>query len=66
MKIKYDKETDTLYIRFSESNISESIENKPGVIIDYNDAANVVGIEILQASKQMPHFNSVEYEFENE
>jgi len=66
MKIKYDKESDTIYIRFSSSKISESIENKPGVIIDYDEAAKVVGIEILQASKQMTQFNSVEYEFENE
>ncbi|MDZ7742732.1 MAG: DUF2283 domain-containing protein [Bacteroidota bacterium] len=35
MKIKYDKESDIVYIKFSNSEIIESDENKPGIIIHY-------------------------------
>ena len=62
MKIKYDKETDIIYIRFSENKIEESLEEKPGIIIDYDDKSRVVAIEILNASKATESPNSVIYE----
>jgi uncharacterized protein YuzE len=62
MKIKYDKETDIMYIRFSENKIEESIEEKPGIIIDYDGGGKVVAIEILNASKTTESPNSVIYE----
>ena len=62
MKIKYDKEVDIIYITLSEEDIEESIENKPGVIIDYDKNGNVVGLEILQASEKTSSPTSVIYE----
>jgi len=62
MKIKYDKEVDIIYITLSEEDIEESIENKPGVIIDYDKNGNVVGLEILQASEKTTSPTSVIYE----
>ena len=58
MKIKYDKDTDIIYIQFSEEKVYESDEDKPGVIIDYDDKGNIVAIEVLNASKRMKHPNS--------
>ena len=63
MKIKYDKETDVIYIKFSDKVISESDENKPGIIFDYDKSGKIVAIEVIGASKKMDHLNSVEYEF---
>jgi uncharacterized protein YuzE len=63
MKIKYDKETDVVYIKFSDRLIFESDENKPGIIFDYDKSGKIVSIEVLGASKKMDHLNSVEYEF---
>ncbi len=63
MKVKYDKEVDVLYITLSDEPIIESDEGKPGVIIDYSAKGNIVGIEIIDASKQMPQPAKVEYEF---
>jgi len=63
MKIKYDKETDVIYIKFSDKDISESDENKPGIIFDYDKSGKIVAIEVIGASKKMDHLNSVEYEF---
>lgn len=62
MKVKYDKEVDVLYISLNEEQVKESDESKPGIIIDYSENGNVVGIEILDASKKMQMPNKVEYE----
>lgn len=62
MKVKYDKEVDVLYITLSDEPISESDEGKPGIIIDYSEKGNIVAIEIIDASRQMPQPSKVEYE----
>lgn len=41
--------------------IEESDENKPGVIPDYDKSGNVVGVEILDASKRRGNPRSVEH-----
>ena len=62
MKVKYDKEVDVLYISFNENKIAESDEDKPGIILDYDKAGMIVGIEVLDASKKMANPTKVEYE----
>ncbi len=62
MKIKFDKEVDVMYIRFSDDEIAESDEQKPGIIINYNVKQEIVAIEVLNASKNMQSPNSVIYE----
>lgn len=62
MKVKYDKEVDVLYISFSKKKIKESDEDKPGIILDYDKAGSIVGIEILDASKKMKNPSIVECE----
>jgi hypothetical protein len=61
MKLKYDKETDILYIRLNDLKISESDE-KNGVIIDYSISGEVVAIEVLAASKNEHSPLKLEYE----
>jgi uncharacterized protein YuzE len=61
MKVTYDPEVDALRILFSAAPIEESDEDRPGVIIDYDKDGNVVGIEILDASKRMDNPRSLEY-----
>jgi uncharacterized protein YuzE len=62
MKIKYDKETDILYITFSSLPIAESDQEKPGIILDYSDKGEIVGIEILNASLKMEQGKGIFYE----
>jgi uncharacterized protein YuzE len=62
MLIRYDKEVDVVYIQFSEKKVSESDEDKPGIILDYDADGNIVGIEVLEASKKMIQPNGVIYE----
>lgn len=49
MVIKYNKEADAIYIKFSDAKVFESDEEKPGVILDYDESGNLIGIEVLNA-----------------
>jgi uncharacterized protein YuzE len=61
LKVTYDPEVDVLRILLSDAPIAESDEDKPGVILDYDNDGNVVGLEILEASKRITNPRSVEY-----
>jgi uncharacterized protein YuzE len=61
MKITYDPEVDVLRILFSNTPIEESDGDKPGMVLDYDKDGNIVGLEILDASKRMENPRSIEY-----
>jgi uncharacterized protein YuzE len=54
MKLIVHKEDDALYLRLDDSEIVESEEVKSGIILDFNRAGNVVGIEVLRLSERSP------------
>ena len=64
MKLSVDKEADALYFRLDESPIIESEEVSPGVVLDYNDANEVVGVELLHLSKRSSTLNLSALQFE--
>jgi uncharacterized protein YuzE len=53
MKIRYDRETDTLVITLKDARVKESDEVGPGVIADFGYDGGVVRFEILDASKRV-------------
>jgi len=57
MKLHVDKEADALYLRLDDSAIIESEEVSPGVVLDYNESNEVVGVELLQLSKRSTNLN---------
>jgi uncharacterized protein YuzE len=61
MKIKYDPEVDVIRITLKDVAIEESDEEAPGIILDFDSEGNVVGIEILQASKRIDNPQAIEY-----
>ena len=54
MKLTVDNEADALYLRLDDSKIIESEEVSPGVVLDFNEHNQVVGIEILNISQRTP------------
>lgn len=53
MKMKYYKDTDSLYIDLSENSSAESKEVSEGVVLDYDANGNLVGIDIDNATKKV-------------
>jgi YD repeat-containing protein len=62
MRVMYDAKTDILTIILSETPITESDEDKPGVILDYDASGNVVSMEVLDASIRVLQPTRIEYE----
>lgn len=60
MKARYDSQTDTLTPVLRSAPVHESDEDKSGVILDYDRDGNVVGIEILDASKRVEDPRGIE------
>ena len=64
MRLSVDKTADALYLRLDESSIVESEEVSPGIVLDYNESNEVVGVEILHLSRRSPELNLSVLQFE--
>lgn len=53
MKVSYHPDTDSLYIDLTERASAESREISAGVVLDYDEDGNLVGIDIDNASKKV-------------
>ena len=53
MKMKYYKDTDSLYIDLSDTPSAESKEVSEGVVLDYDAQGNLVGIDIDNAKNKV-------------
>ena len=53
MTLRYDPEADAVYIKLADGAYDESEEVAPGVILDFTLDGQVMGIEILNASKTL-------------
>ena len=63
MTITYDRKTDTLSLLLQDDvKVAESDEEKPGVILDYDEFGNIVSLEILDASTRVTDASRIEYE----
>jgi uncharacterized protein YuzE len=63
MKVSYDEETDILSVVLKEGvPVSESDEDKPGVILDYDKEGDLVSLEILDASQRVTETRKIEFE----
>jgi uncharacterized protein YuzE len=63
MKVRYDRKTDTLTLLFKEGvTIAESDEEKPGLVLDYDERGDVVSIEVLDASTRVTEARSIDFQ----
>jgi uncharacterized protein YuzE len=63
MKVMYDQKTDTLTLLLKEDvAVAESDEGKPGIVLDYDDAGDLVSIEVLDASRRVTEARKVEFQ----
>ena len=52
MKLEFDPTADALYLQLRKQKIIESEQIKEGIVFDYDENGEVVGIEVLNVSKR--------------
>ncbi len=52
MRVRIDQQADVVYLDLTGREIESSEEVADGIIVDYDKAGRLVGIEILDASKK--------------
>jgi YD repeat-containing protein len=63
MKVSYDTRTDSLTLILREDvAVAESDEDKPGIVLDYDDQGNLLAIEILDASRRVTEARKIEFQ----
>jgi uncharacterized protein YuzE len=50
MRIHHNPQSDAAYIRLAETDVAESDEVAPGVVLDYDSDGNIIDIEIRDAA----------------
>ena len=62
MKIKYDKKVDAMYIKLNENEPYHSTKKvTDDVLVDYSKKGKVIGVEVLDASKNVVFSKAVFY-----
>ena len=64
MRVHFDENADAIYLRFDESEVVESEEVHPGIILDFNNRSEVVGIEVLHVKNRISPANLKQMQFE--
>ncbi len=64
MKVHFDEKADAVYLKLTDSNIVESEEVSPGIILDFDENNQVVGIEMLRVQSRVPLANLKQLQFE--
>ena len=64
MRLRVDREADALYLVVDDSPVSVSEEVCPGVVVDFNDQNEIVGVEVLHLSKRSRPLNLRQLVFE--
>lgn len=50
MRVRVDKDADAIYVNLTDRPIKDSAEVAEGIVVDYDEAGRIVGVEILDAS----------------
>jgi uncharacterized protein YuzE len=54
MKVSYDPQVDAMHVTLLDTPVVESEEVRPGIVLDYDEAGRVVGMEIMNVKKNLP------------
>jgi uncharacterized protein YuzE len=65
MKIEYSKEADAIYVYFKEEYVAKSKEIEDGVVVDFDEKGQLIGIEVLDVSQRFKLSDIVNVNIEN-
>ena len=65
MKIEYSKEADAIYVYFKEEFVAKSKEIEDGVVVDFDEKGQLIGIEVLDVSQRFSLSDIVNINIEN-
>ncbi len=65
MKIEYSKEADAIYVYFKEAIVKKSKEIEDGVVVDFDEKGQLIGIEVLDVSHRFSLSDIVNVSIEN-
>ena len=65
MKIEYSKEADAIYVYFKEEFVAKSKEIEDGVVIDFDENGQFIGIDVLDVSQRFSLSDIVNVNIEN-
>ncbi len=66
MKVIYDPHTDTINVIFRDERIKESDEIREGIVVDFGYDGNIVGFEILNATRHITQPSAMTFELKTE
>jgi uncharacterized protein YuzE len=52
MKLEFDPQADAAYLEISDAEVETTRQIEPGIMVDYDAAGHIVGIEVLSVSKR--------------
>ena len=52
MKLEFDPQADAAYLEISGAEVETTRQIEPGIMVDYDAAGHIVGIEVLSVSKR--------------
>ncbi|WP_394754199.1 DUF2283 domain-containing protein [Crenothrix sp.] len=64
MKLNIDEVADALHLQLVEAEVVESEEIAAGIILDYDAAGEVVGLEVLYLSKRHHPIDLLDFQFQ--
>ena len=59
MEFSYDKVANALYLHFSHEKVKDTEEINDGIILDYGEKDNIIGIEILNYTERNLNLNEI-------
>lgn len=64
MKLKYDPKVDAMYIELAKGKYERTRKVSDVVLVDENSKGKILGVEILDAKKNIPAFNPQKTRFQ--
>jgi len=64
MKLSIDEVADALHLQLVNDSVVESEEVAPGVIVDYDAAGEIIGLEVLHLTKRQRPVDLMDFQFQ--